>query len=123
VTTTTLFDPLNRPTSRTYSDGTPSVSYTYDDPAVARSKGRVTRVGSSVSTTHYDEYDVRGRIKQTRQETAGVTYTMGYGYDLADNLTSQSYPSGRLVSTSYDAAGRVGGVHEGALAYASQFLG
>jgi RHS repeat-associated protein len=35
---------------------------------------------------------------------------MGYEYDLAGNLTSETYPSGRVVETRYDEAGRLAGV-------------
>jgi hypothetical protein len=35
---------------------------------------------------------------------------MSYGYDLAGNLNSQTYPSGRVVTTEFDNAGRITGV-------------
>ena len=38
ITVTFAYDALNRPTSRTYSDGTPTVTYTYDAAGVANSK-------------------------------------------------------------------------------------
>lgn len=50
-TTSFAYDLLNRVTSRTYSDGTPGVTYTYDATGVANSKGRLTSVSSSVSVT------------------------------------------------------------------------
>src|SRR6266516_2816583 len=40
----------------------------------------------------------------------GRQYLMSYGYNLADGMTSQTYPSGRTVSTSFDTAGRISGV-------------
>lgn len=111
VATCYEYDALNRIKSRTYNDGTPDVTYAYDDPAVANSKGRLTSVGSSVSTYNYSAYDVLGRVKSSSQTTGAVTYSMPeYKYDLAGNLTSEKYPSGRVVETKHDAAGRVAGV-------------
>ena len=54
-----------------------------------------------------------GRVTADRQITTSRTansYSMSYGYDLAGNLTSQTYPSGKEYRTSYDNAGRVDGV-------------
>lgn len=105
------YDVLNRIKSRSYNDGTPNVSYTYDDAAVANSKGQLTSIASSVSTYNYGAYDVLGRVKSSSQTTGGVTYSMPeYKYDLAGNLTSEKYPSGRVVETKYDTASRVAGV-------------
>ncbi len=47
---------------------------------------------------------------------AGQTYGFGYSYNLAGSLVSETYPSGRTISTGYDAANRVtqmGGVLNG----------
>jgi len=35
---------------------------------------------------------------------------MSYGYDLAGNMTSETYPSGKVIETEYDDAGRIAGV-------------
>lgn len=107
VTTTYVYDSLNRATGRTYSDGTPSVTYTYEAAGVPFSKGRMTRVSSLVSVYDYKKYDAVGRIEECEQTTSGQVYNMKYEYDLAGNMTSQTYPSGRKVDTSYDTAGRM----------------
>jgi RHS repeat-associated protein len=107
VTTTNVYDKLNRVTSRTYTDGTPEVSFIYDDPGVANSRGRLTSVSSSVSTYNYIAYDALGRVTSGAQITDGQTYTMGYGYDLSGHLTRQTYPSGKVINTTYDPIGRV----------------
>jgi YD repeat-containing protein len=57
---TYAYDALNRLTARTYNDGTPNVSYSYDAADVAFSKGRLTAVTSSVSAYSYGEYDPLG---------------------------------------------------------------
>jgi RHS repeat-associated protein len=117
VTTTYAYDALNRITSRTHANevetSTPDVTYTYDDPAVAYSKGRLTRVSSSVSAYNYTAYDALGRVRGSSQETGGVPYSMpDYRYNVAGGLVSEQYPSGRVVTTDYDAASRLSGVKD-----------
>ena len=112
ITTSFVYDSLNRITSRSYSDSTPAVSYTYDAAGVANSKGRLTSVSSSVSATNCTAYDVLGRLIAGNQVTDGQTYSMGYSYNLAGAQTSITYPSGRVVSTEYDPAGRMAGVRD-----------
>jgi RHS repeat-associated protein len=110
IATCNEYDSLNRVKSRTYNDGTPNVSYTYDASG-ANSKGRLSSVSSSVSTCSYTTYDALGRVRGSSQLTDGVTYPMpDYKYNLAGALISEQYPSGRIVQTEYDAAGRVAGV-------------
>jgi YD repeat-containing protein len=51
-----------------------------------------------------------GRVNTSIQRTDGQTYgTMSYAFDFAGNLVSQVYPTGRVVNTQYDAAGRMAG--------------
>ena len=40
----------------------------------------------------------------------GGQFVDNYEYDLAGNMTSQTYPSGRKVKTNYDDAGRIAGI-------------
>ncbi|MDX6501039.1 MAG: hypothetical protein QOG23_4299 [Blastocatellia bacterium] len=112
ITTSYVYDPLNRATSCSYSDGTPTVTYTYDSASVANSKGRLTAVSSSVSATNYLAYDALGRIKSANQVTDSQTYSMTYGYNLAGGQTSMRYPSGRVITSEYDEAGRLAGVRD-----------
>ena len=104
------YDALNRLTARTYNDGTPNVTYTYDTASVANSKGRLASVSSSVSTYNYLAYDALGRVTSCKQTTDENPYTMSYDYNLAGGLVSQVYPSGRTVVTEYDNAARISGV-------------
>lgn len=115
VTTTYSYDGLNRVTGVVYTGEptavTPPVSYTYDDPAVTNSKGRLTRVSSSVSTYSFTAFDTLGRIMGSAQTTDGITYSMpDYRYNLAGGLISEQYPSGKVVKTEFDMAGRIAGV-------------
>jgi RHS repeat-associated protein len=112
ATTTYGYDALNRLTTRSYSDGTPTVTYTYDSVSVTNSKTRLTSVSSSVSANNYTAYDALGRVTTANQVTDGQTYSMSYGYNLAGGRTSTTYPSGRVITTGYDDAGRLAGVRD-----------
>jgi RHS repeat-associated protein len=117
-TTTYEYDALGRITSRIYNDSTPNVTYSYDDPEnVAYSIGRLTAVSSTVSSYSYGEYDPLGRVKTGTQTTDGQAYAMSYAYNKAGALTSQTYPSGRVITTNYDDAGRIAGVKNAAGSY------
>jgi YD repeat-containing protein len=93
------------------------VTYGYDAGAVPNSKGRLTSVSSSVSSYSYGSYDVMGRVLTGTQTTDGQPYTMSYQYNLAGGMTSETYPSNRVVMTEYDSAGRVAGVKKDATTY------
>lgn len=110
IVTTLSFDAINRMTQKSYSDGTPTATNTFDDPTVPYSIGRLTAVASSASKTSYAVLDPVGRVLSSQQLTGGTTYQMSYTYDLAGELSTESYPSGRVVTNSYDSAGRLTGV-------------
>jgi RHS repeat-associated protein len=81
ITTTYGYDTLDRLTSVTYSDGTPSVTYSYD------AAGRLhTRVDTTGTTTW--NYDPLGRLTSRTSTSGGGT--LSYGYDKSSNLTSVS---------------------------------
>jgi RHS repeat-associated protein len=117
ITTNYAYDALNRVIRRSYQNdpnGTPAVTYTYDSTSIANGKGRLTSISSSVSNYSYDEYDALGRVKSGTQTTDGQSYTMSYQYNLAGEMISQVYPSGRTVNTEIDNAGRIAGIKSGA---------
>ena len=114
VRTAFVYDVLNRVTNRNYStpngtpsnyQATPNVSYTYDDTNISNSKGRLTKVYASVSTTEYTSFDILGRVTVHKQTTDGNEYTTGYTYKLSGALDEQTYPSGRVVKNELDASG------------------
>lgn len=121
VTAIAGYDELDRVASRAYSDSTPVVTYTYDQ--ALKGKGRFSSFSSTIAGETWgsavDAYDTLGRITKSRQTAAGADYRFEYTYDLAGNLTTEKYPSGRLVTTTYDFAGRPRAVSEGAYAYAA----
>jgi RHS repeat-associated protein len=108
VTTTYDYDSLNRLTTRSYNDGTPTVSNNYD--SAPNGKGRLASVSSSVSTYSYNAYDALGRALGGTETIGSQSYTVGYTYDLAGHVLTQTYPSGRTVTNTYDSAGRTNSV-------------
>jgi RHS repeat-associated protein len=52
------------------------------------------------------------------QQTDSQNYGFGYGYNLASEMTAETYPSGRQVITEYDSAGRAAGIRSAAIFYA-----
>ena len=127
VTTNFLYDNLNRVVLRSYSVpqttdpkkitlATPAVSFKYDGvlsptagnpnpPVVPLAKGVLTEVMNSVSATRFTNFDNQGRIKASEQITDGQVYGSSYEYNLAGALTSQVYPSGRVVTNGFDTSG------------------
>jgi RHS repeat-associated protein len=105
ITTTYTYDGLNRPLTRSYSDGTPAVTYVYD--TLANGKGRVTSVSSSVSSYAFSGYDSMGRVNGASQTVGAQSYSLSYAYDLASHVTATTYPSGHTVTNAYDNAGRL----------------
>lgn len=112
VSATYVYDALNRNTSIDYSDSTLDVFRQYDLAVNGKTRINVTwQSGSTTSATYVDAYDALGRPTTQRQrfETGGVwsdSYQVSCTYNLAGGVTSQTYPSGRTVSYTYDSAGR-----------------
>ena len=104
---TNAYDNLNRPLTRNYSDATPAVTYAYDNPNIQFSKGRLTRVSNSVSTSQILSLDNLGRTLSSRQTTDGNNYDSAYTYNLAGGLLEETYPSGRKVKNSFQADGNL----------------
>ncbi len=92
-------------------------TYSYDTTSATCTKGHLISVANSNSTTNLTPYDCLGRVTASSQVTGGQTYTFGYGYNLAGALTSETYPSGRVVATTYDGANRVSAVSSGTTTY------
>ncbi|MGE3467404.1 MAG: RHS repeat domain-containing protein, partial [Pyrinomonadaceae bacterium] len=102
--TNNSYDALNRPASRSYSDGvTPAVFFAYDQ--FANSKGKLTNVNNGISESRYTQFDVVGRLLQYQQLTHGQTYTSSYQYNISGALTYETYPSGRIVNNEFESDG------------------
>jgi RHS repeat-associated protein len=107
-------DALHRATKKTYSNGEPAVTYTYDvvsynSIASSNQIGQLVHMYNGVNAASTFAYDSIGRlIKQTNclpsncTETANQVIAM---YDLAGSLNMLLYPSGRKLLYSYNSAG------------------
>jgi len=120
LTTTYVYDALNRNTTVRYTDGTKDIDRFYDNPTANKNglgrfwyanwdQNNNTRFDSHVVI---DEYDVMGRPKNYRQHffTNGVAspqFNLTRTYDKAGHVLTQIYPSGHSVNYGYDIAGRL----------------
>ncbi len=121
-----LYDTLNRnQQSYTNDPNTPQVVSVYDTATLGKGK-----LGYSFTTSYWvgstswkyltynpiTSYDALGRPSGLQQyyrdaadTTWGTAYTTSRTYDLASNVKSQTYPSGRVVNYSYNTANQLTG--------------
>lgn len=115
IMATYSYDALNRLTSIDYPGTAEDVSYSYDSTlSNNRGIGRLTQINDESGSTAY-HYDRRGNVTQVTTTintgSGSQTLTTGYAYNLADNLTQITYPSGRTVDYSHNLLGQVSAVH------------
>ncbi|WP_220464965.1 RHS repeat-associated core domain-containing protein [Granulicella sp. 5B5] len=101
ATVTYTYDALHRSTGTTYSDGTPSVAYTFDnDPVTACTApsltatnlvGHIKAMCDSSGATSWS-YDPMGRPATESRTIAGVTDQIGYTYYLNGAVDTVTYP-------------------------------
>jgi RHS repeat-associated protein len=115
VTTSYFYDSLNRPTSRTYSNGDPTVTITYDQSAcltlsacqnIGYRTSMTDAAGSEFWAYQVDAASNRSAHAEQRT-TSGITKPSTYYLDQAGNVTQVVYPTGdRVVNYTFDAADR-----------------
>ena len=108
ITITYSYDVLNRMTGRTYSNGDPSVGYTYDQSTCIGTSpcynvGRRTSMTDAGGSESFS-YDKMGREWGEQRTTNSVTKATSYTYNLDGSLASLTYPSGRTITYAYNAA-------------------
>ncbi len=106
------YDTLGRVTQKNYSNGQGSVTYQYDQGgAAAFALGRLTKMTDPSGSETYT-YDTQGagRITQIQKVIGSTTYTTGYVYNTAGQITQTTYPSGRSVTQTVDNIGRLSSV-------------
>jgi YD repeat-containing protein len=64
-------------------------------------------VGSTPATSQAFDHNLMGRVVNQTESIGSSTYQMSYSYDLGGRLTSETYPSGRVVNDAYDEAARL----------------
>jgi RHS repeat-associated protein len=110
VTISSSYGSFDRLAQRTYSDGTPTVTYSYDQASangltIANGVGRLTSMTDGSGTTAWS-YDADGRVVTEQRTLGGVTKTTSYAYSGDGSLKSITYPTGRTVSYSIGNAQR-----------------
>jgi RHS repeat-associated protein len=109
VVTNQTFDKLNRLLSQTYpAFAAENVAYTYDahsatNDGIGSLTGMTDQSGSATFT-----YNEHGDTLSDTRVIAGKSYTTSYGYDLSDNVTSLTYPSGDIVTYGRYSSGQIG---------------
>ena len=134
------YDDLNRITTVTHSDSTPTSHYYYDSAtglpsgapsssspdsySTGYSTGRLVAMtyGSGAHGTYFG-YDAMGRPVQQFQLTgSGPTkYKLTYAYNYAGLLTNETYPTTRSIDYVYDEGGRLSQVKNGSTVLSSSF--
>jgi YD repeat-containing protein len=111
-----------------YSDGvTPSAQYTYDEnrPNYYQNINRLTsmRTHAGGVTQTLMSYDyAAGQVARNIQTVGGNSYELRYSYNLAGQLTSKTYPTGRVVAYNYDTAARPYSIADGSRTYVNNFV-
>jgi RHS repeat-associated protein len=123
--TTYTYDALGRVIKATFADAK-TVTYAYDT-LVSGSNygiGRLSKVTDSTGSTTY-VYNQYGRLLTKTQVTGTLTLTTKRTYDAYGRLATMTYPSGKVITYAYNAAGQVASVKlgttnlAGSVAYAS----
>jgi YD repeat-containing protein len=110
--TTYAYDALNRVTLITFHDGSKQ-AYVYDQPP--NGVGRLSSITESnpanqITSVIAYAYDQHGRVTSEARTVGGVQHVFSYRYDSSGRFDQLTYPSGRLVSYSFDGAGRVSAI-------------
>lgn len=111
VSTSYVYDVLNRLTNINFSTTTPDISFSYDEAnnvtgcASSYPIGHLTTMIDGSGTTKYC-YDRRGNVVEKKQVTSGLTFDIRYSYTVGDRLASIQYPQG-LLTYSRDSSGRI----------------
>ncbi|HEV3481437.1 MAG TPA: hypothetical protein VGR97_03825, partial [Candidatus Acidoferrales bacterium] len=113
VLTSYGYDGLNRLTGISYNvinapgvPATASVGLIYGTNAAQFNNGRLITMTDGVGSENYS-YNSLGQLTQLQKVMGTTTYTTGYAYNVANELTQITYPSGRVVQQSVDPIGRL----------------
>jgi RHS repeat-associated protein len=89
------------------------VTYTYDATSGGNhGVGRLTGVADQSGSTAYT-YNALGQVTLDHRVIGANTYDVAYTYDAGGNVLSATYPSGRLVTYTRDATGRISAASTG----------
>jgi RHS repeat-associated protein len=106
VTTTYTYNAANQLTQKTHSDTTGTEVYTYGTTAGSFNVGRLITMTDPSGSEAYT-YDAIGRVTQLTKIVGTTSYVTKYAYNTGSELTSVTYPSGRVIQYSYDDVGHL----------------
>ena len=118
ITTTYSYDAIRRETGRTYSNGDPSLSTTYDQASclnfttcqnIGHRTSMTDAAGSEAWAYEVDKTNLRSIHREqrtTNSSPSNITKTTTYYLDLTGNVTQLVYPTGRTVNYTFDSADR-----------------
>jgi len=104
------YDGINRVSGVTFTSdpaNTPAMVYQYDAGGqTVFALDRLTSFSDGVNSAAFT-YDDLGRRTSVTYTVDGTKYPVQYAYNGADEMTSLTYPSGRVVKPDFDAIGRL----------------
>jgi RHS repeat-associated protein len=104
------YDALDRVLTKIFpGDSAENVTYTYDQNGHGAGIGRLTSVTDQPGTLSRN-YDQLGNLLTDVRVAGTSTLTTGYTYDLANRVSSITYPSGAVVTYNRDTMGRIASV-------------
>ncbi len=111
VETDFTYDAASRVLTETFPTASAeNVTFVYDATAGGnKGIGRLTSIGDQSGSTAF-VFDALGRVPSDTQVVSGQSYVMGYTYDAAGHVLTETYPSGRIVTYTRDALGRIAGI-------------
>lgn len=119
IATTLSYDALSRLTSKSYSNGQGSVTYSYDrGGAAAFALGRRTSVSDPSGSETYT-YNQMGWVTGVQKTIGTTTFNLGYQYNAGGQITQITYPSGRIVQQNVDSIGRPQAIVSGGTTFVS----
>ncbi|QNM96747.1 RHS repeat-associated core domain-containing protein [Chitinimonas koreensis] len=109
-TTQYTYDTAGRVIKTAYADGT-ALLYAYGKAGSGSATGKLTAIldGASVRQFAFG-YDALGRRNLDNRRLRDKEYLIRYAYDAKGLLNQLTYPSGRIVTYSYDTQGRPLGI-------------
>ena len=106
------YDALGRVVEIDYPGTVEDVSFTYDNATATGCTlgiGRLCEMSDESGITDY-AYDGFGNVVTQNKTELSITYTTSYVYDAGDNVTSMTYPGGRVVSVNRDLISRIASI-------------
>ncbi len=135
ITTTYTYDAIRREKTVAYSNGDPGISINYDEAnclglSACQNIGQRTSMSDAAGSESWsyqvdatNKRTVHANQRTTTSTPTNITKTSTYYLDLAGNLTSVIYPTGRTVNYTYDGADRPSTAVDGSngITYATDF--